>query len=134
METADELIRCQLPSLVKANGTTIESSRPENISAQFFHEWTTFFTEVLSTYNDLDLSTLVSITDDQGLSERFTIGCKPGLTARFAKHVCHAISKVMSVVPGLSHLTFGTYKAAVPTDSKKYKISCFCRLQIGALS
>lgn len=119
METADELIRRQLPSLVKANGTTTESSRPGNISAQFFHEWTTFVTEVLSTYNDLDLSTLVSITDDQDLSERFAIGCEPGLTTRFAKHVCDAVSKVMSVVPGLSHLTFGTYKAAVPTDSKK---------------
>lgn len=78
-----------------------------------------FLTEALSTYNDLDLSTLVSITDDQDLSERFAIGCEPGLTTRFAKHVCDAVSKVMSVVPGLSHLTFGTYKAAVPTDSKK---------------
>lgn len=119
METADELIRRQLPSLLKANGTTAESSCPGNISAQFFHEWSTFSAEVLSTYNDLDLSALVSLTDDRDVSERFAIGCELGLTTRFAKHLCDAVSKVMSVVPGISHLTFGTYKASVPTESKK---------------
>lgn len=119
METADDLIRRQLPSLLKANGTTTESSHPGNISAQFFHEWSTFSTEVLSTYNDLDLSALVSLTDDRDVSERFAIGCEPGLTTRFAKHLCDAVSRVLSTVPGLSHLTFGTYKASVPTESEK---------------
>lgn len=84
-------------------------SWPGNNWTQFLQEWATFPTDVLSTYRDLDLSALVSTTDDQDGREHFTIECKLGLSMRFVKHVCKAVSKAMSVVPDLSRLSLGAY-------------------------
>lgn len=131
MEPADALIRRQLPSLTRTSGTSLSTAGSDRsgggISTGCFDGWMSFRADVLSTYSGLDLSALVLISDDQDGSECFVfedklclvIEDKLCLVTRFVKPVCDAVSKAMAVVPELSHLAFGTYKAAVPASGEQ---------------
>lgn len=118
MEPASALISRPIPRLKQINGTTHTSISSETISASFLHEWTNFKAEVMAACSSLDLSAHVPITDDRDDGERFAVGSELGLTGRFAKHVCDAVSKVLSVT-SLSDFSFGDYQAFEPAYSDK---------------
>lgn len=93
METAAELVSRLLPPLKKQNDRSLvsESELIETVSLRLFNEWRTFPTDVLQACASMDLSGQVPLTGD--FSEEFVIESKLGLTGRFTKNVCDAVSK-----------------------------------------
>ncbi|EHA21124.1 hypothetical protein ASPNIDRAFT_123131, partial [Aspergillus niger ATCC 1015] len=76
------------------NGTSTASITSESVSARFLREWNNF--------NE----------------ETFAVGSGLGLTGRFSKHICDAVTKALSVT-SLSHLRFGDYQTIRPFESDK---------------
>ena len=118
MEPASGLISRPVPQLKKINGATHPEVSGETISARFLHEWANFEAEVIAACASLDLNVHVPITDDRDEGEHFAVGNELGLTGRFTKHVCDAVSKVLSVT-SLSAFTFGDYLATDQLDMDK---------------
>ncbi|ODM14483.1 hypothetical protein SI65_10105 [Aspergillus cristatus] len=115
MESALELISRPLPPLNKLGGTTYPLRSNENVSARFFYEWENFESDVIRACASLDLSQLVSLTDEV---EEYRTASELGLTGRFSKHVCDAVMKALSVTH-LSNMKFGDYQALPPHDAEK---------------
>ncbi|PYI10207.1 hypothetical protein BO78DRAFT_306364 [Aspergillus sclerotiicarbonarius CBS 121057] len=111
MEPASQLIMRTPPPLQKLNGTDYPSMSGESISLRFFKEWENFRSDVLQACATVDLSQHVPLTDDQ--TENHALGSELGLTGRFSKHICDAVSKALSVTH-LSSLKFGDYQAFSP--------------------
>lgn len=113
METAYALLARPLPMLTQENGIANPSDSRAWISTNLFHEWTSFNDEVLRTIQSIDLSGLVPCTDVT--SDTYIVGSELGLTGRFAKHVCDAVSLACKSA-GLA-LQFGDRQAErVSTD------------------
>ncbi|KAF4763377.1 hypothetical protein HAV15_000100 [Penicillium sp. str.  len=85
-ETASDLLARPLPILTQENGTHHQSNSRSIISVRLFHEWTSFKDNV--------------------------VGSELGLTGRFDKHVCDAVSLACKSA-GLP-LKFGDRQAALP--------------------
>ena len=102
--------------LDKRRGTTWPSVSQERLSIQYCHEWPSFKEKVLEICQSVDLSGLVSITDE---SERYIVGSELGLTACIDRHICDAVAKTLSVT-ALSHLKSGEIQAkrALPAAKK----------------
>ncbi|KAJ5781664.1 uncharacterized protein N7518_010147 [Penicillium psychrosexuale] len=109
METASDLLARPLPMLTRENGTTNPSDSRTWISTSLFHEWTSFNDEVLRTIQSIDLSGLVPCNDVT--SDTYVVGSELGLTGRFTKHVCDAVSLACKSA-GLA-LQFGDRQAEV---------------------
>lgn len=50
-------------------------------------------------YEALDLSQLLTVTDGRNSAERFVIGCEPGLSTRFTRHLCDTVSNALETIP-----------------------------------
>lgn len=116
MEEAAQLILRPPPHLTQVNGTTCASLSSETVSLQSLQEWPTFEQDVLQACSGLDLSLPVPLTDDQ--SENFIVGSELGLTGRFSKHICDAVTKALPAT-NLSNLKCGDCQVLEPTDEKK---------------
>ena len=116
METAAQLISRTPPQLTQVNGTTRASMSGETVSLQFLQEWINFEQDVLQACSTLNLSQPVPLTDDR--SEDFLVGSELGLTGRFSKHICDAVTKALSIT-NLSNLKFGDYQVLEPTERNK---------------
>lgn len=76
-----------------------------------FHEWTSFKREVNNAIQRVDLTHPVPCTNDN--LDQYVVGSKLGLTGRFSKHVCDAVSLACSSA-GLP-LQFGDRQAGLPS-------------------
>ncbi|KAJ5844675.1 hypothetical protein EN45_085580 [Penicillium chrysogenum] len=90
METASDLLARPLPILTQEIGTYDPSNSRSSISARLFHEWTSFEDDVRRIIQNADLSGLVQCTDVT--ADTYVVGSELGLTGRFDKHVCDAVS------------------------------------------
>lgn len=118
METAAELGSRPLPLLKELNSRSLvsESELTGTVSLRLFHEWRRLPTDVLQTCASMDFGGHAPLTDDQ--SEDFVIESKLGLTDRFTKNACDAVSKVLSTT-NLAHLKLGDYQASALKISRK---------------
>lgn len=91
------------------------SRSEEFVSARFFHEWKNFEADVIEACNSVDFSQLVPLTDE---AEDHRTASEMGLTGRFTKHVCDAVTKALSVTH-LSNMKFGDYQALPNYDPEK---------------
>lgn len=107
MESARESLARVLPSLCYVGGTGTDSASVshDRISAAFLHPWVTFDQDMAVALQSLNLSTDISFTDDTA-NERNITAYELGLTTRFFKHACDAVSKALSV-SNLPNIRFG---------------------------
>lgn len=91
------------------------SRSEEFVSARFFHEWKNFEADVIEACNSVDFSQLVPLTDE---AEDHRTASEMGLTGRYTKHVCDAVTKALSVTH-LSNMKFGDYQALPNYDPEK---------------
>ena len=110
METASDLLARPLPILTQEIGTYDPSNSRSSISARLFHEWTSFEDDVRRIIQNADLSGLVPCTDVT--ADTYVVGSELGLTGRFDKHVCDAVSLACKSA-GLN-LQFGDRQVALP--------------------
>lgn len=75
------------------------------------HEWTTFLPEVQDTIAQLDLSGLISPTDDPE-GELYLVGNQQGVQGRFMKNVIDSLNKAFGTIQHLIGLRFGDVHAA----------------------
>lgn len=109
IETASDLLARPLPILTQENKTHPSNSR-SFISVRLFHEWTSFKDDVRQIIQNIDLDGLVPCTDVTG--DTYVVGSELGLTGRFDKYVCDAVSLACKSA-GLP-LQFGDRQAALP--------------------
>ena len=110
MEPASALLARPLPTLTQENGTHHMSNSRTVIDLKLFHEWTSFKNEVNNAIQRTDLTNQVLCTNDN--RDHYVVGSELGLTGRFQKHVCDAVSLACSSA-GL-HLEFGDRQAGLP--------------------
>lgn len=109
-ETASDLLARPLPILTQENGTQHPSNSRSMISVRLFHEWTSFKGDVRQIIQNIDLNGLAPCMDVTG--DTYVVGSELGLTGRFDKYVCDAVSLACKSV-GLP-LQFGDRQAALP--------------------
>lgn len=98
MENPRTLLARSLPHLTQIRGTTEPepSVSSERICASYMHLWPNFQAQVLAAFNSLTFTGNVSLTDSPE-GEFYFVGSELGLTTRFARHVCDAVGKALSV-------------------------------------
>ncbi|KAJ5194400.1 hypothetical protein N7491_001738 [Penicillium cf. griseofulvum] len=110
IETASDLLARPLPILTQELGTHHPSNSRSFISVRLFHEWTSFKDDVRQIIQNTDLNGLVPCTDVTG--DTYVVGSELGLTGRFDKHVCDAVSLACKSA-GIP-LQFGDRQATLP--------------------
>ena len=110
LETASDLLARPLPILTQEIGTPHVSDTRLIISVRLFPEWTSFKNDVRQIIQNIDLNGLVPCTDVT--NDTYVVGNELGLTGRFDKHVCDAVSLACKSA-GLP-LQFGDRQAALP--------------------
>lgn len=96
MEHPRTLLARSIPALIQLGGTTEPSVSNERLCATYMHVWPDFERQALDACNSITFTTDVSVTDSPE-GDLYFVGSELGLTTRFARHVCDAVSKALSV-------------------------------------
>ncbi|KAJ5521665.1 hypothetical protein N7527_005780 [Penicillium freii] len=108
MENPRALLARPLPTLTQLGGTTEPSGSNTRLCASYMHIWPDFQQQALEACNSLTFTSDISVTDSPK-GDLYFVGSELGLTTRFARHVCDAVSKALSVSNLL--LQFGDMQA-----------------------
>ncbi|KAJ5213600.1 hypothetical protein N7449_000769 [Penicillium cf. viridicatum] len=108
MENPRALLARRLPTLTQLGGTTEPSVSNERLCASYMRVWPDFQQQALEACNSITFTRDVSVTDSPE-GDLYFVGSELGLTTRFARHVCDAVSKALSVSNLL--LQFGDMQA-----------------------
>jgi hypothetical protein len=96
MENPRTLLARRLPTLTQLGGTTEPSVSRERLCASYMRVWPDFQQQALEACSSITFTGDVSVTDSPE-GDLYFVGSELGLTTRFARHVCDAVSKALSV-------------------------------------
>ncbi|KAJ5867218.1 hypothetical protein N7534_001771 [Penicillium rubens] len=96
MENSRTLLARRLPTLTQLGGTTEPSVSRERLCASYMRVWPDFQQQALEACSSITFTGDVSVTDSPE-GDLYFVGSELGLTTRFARHVCDAVSKALSV-------------------------------------
>ncbi|KAJ5111959.1 hypothetical protein N7532_000004 [Penicillium argentinense] len=109
VETVKEMLARPLPALISPRGTSNPSDSRTIINVRLFHEWSRFGAEVRRILEELGLDQTILQIDDSK-DKHYIVGNELGLTGRFCRHACDAVSRALATTD-LS-IRFGDRQAA----------------------